>query len=98
MDEDKFLIHIEIADKTYGLRINRKDEKLARDAAKQIKMKYEHCRTKFAKSVEAGDLLAMVAFRLSEENLLLEEKNDTTPFIEKIQQMTKLLEAYLENK
>jgi cell division protein ZapA len=98
MDKDEFLIHIEIADKTYGLRINRKDEKLARDAAKQIKLKYEHARRKYSKSVDDRDLLAMVAFRLSKEYLILEEKNDTTPFIEKIQQMTELLEAYLENK
>jgi cell division protein ZapA len=48
--------------------------------------------------VEERDLLAMVAFRLSKETLVLENKNDFTPFIEKIEQLTHQLEAYLENK
>jgi cell division protein ZapA len=96
MDDNKFLIHIEIADKFYGLRINRDEEEMARKAAKQIKMKLGEYRTKYSKSVDMKDWLAMVAFQLSMENLQLEERNDTTPFIEKIQQMTKLLEVYLE--
>jgi cell division protein ZapA len=95
MDKNEFRINIEIADKSYSLWIPRKDEKLKRDAAKQVKIKYDHCRKHYAKSVEVRDLLAMVAYKLSEENLLLEQLNDTTPFIEKIGQLTEKIDSCL---
>ena len=76
--DDKFLIHLDIAEKSYGLWIDRKDEQLARDAAK--------------------DLLAMVAFQLSMTNLQLEDKNDTSPITDKIQELTGELEQYLKDK
>ncbi|MDR1556373.1 MAG: cell division protein ZapA [Tannerellaceae bacterium] len=95
MDDNKFRIRIEIAEKFYGLRICRDEEKLARDAAKQIKKKLEEYRRRYPKDTDMKDWLAMVTFQLSMEYLQLEEKNDTAPFIEKIQQMTKLLEEYL---
>jgi cell division protein ZapA len=100
MNNEKFLIHIDIADKTYPLRIYRNEEELARKAAKQIKTLSGRYLTKYLKSVRNDkDILAMVAFQLSVEKLQLEERNDTTPFIDKIQQMTNLLETYLgENK
>jgi cell division protein ZapA len=102
--DKKFLIHIEIADKAYPLWIYRDEEELARKAAKQVKTLLEQYRIKYPLSANANpkyaegnkDWLAMVAFQLSIKSLLLEERNDTTPFIEKIQQMTNLLEAYLE--
>jgi len=97
--DDKFLIHVEIAEKSYGLWINREDEELARDAAKQIRLKINQYRLKFAKSnLDVKDLLAMVAFQLSMNNLQLEDKNDTDPFTDKIQQITTELEMYLKDK
>ncbi|MEG1543486.1 MAG: cell division protein ZapA [Tannerellaceae bacterium] len=97
--DDKFLIHLDIADKSYGLWINRSEEELARNAAKQIRDKINQYRLNFAQSdVDVKDLLAMVAFQLSISNLQLEEKNDTTPFTEKIQQLTGELEQYLKDK
>lgn len=96
---DKFLIHVEIADKSYGLWIDRDDEQLARDAAKQIRSKINQYRLNFTQSeVDVKDLLAMVAFQLSLHNLQLEGKNDTSPFTEKIQQLTEQLESYLKDK
>ncbi|MDH6356222.1 cell division protein ZapA [Parabacteroides sp. PF5-9] len=97
--DDKFLIHLEIAEKNYGLWINRGDEELARDAAKQIRNKIIQYRQKFDKSdLDVKDLLAMVAFQLSMNNLQLEQKNDTSPYAEKIIQLTKELEMFLEEK
>ena len=73
--DDKFLIHLDIAEKSYGLWIDRKDEQLARDAAKQIRNKINQYRQNFAQSdVDVKDLLAMVAFQLSMTNLQLEDK------------------------
>ena len=48
--------------------------------------------------VDVKDLLAMVTFQLSVENLILEDKNDTSPFTEKIQELTDKLESYLKDK
>ncbi|MCD7938126.1 MAG: cell division protein ZapA [Tannerellaceae bacterium] len=99
MDDDKFLIHVEIAEKSYGLWIRRSDEELARKAAKQIQNKLIQYRQKFPdSSVDVKDLLAMVTFQLSMSNLQLEDKNDTNPFTEKIIQLTDELEMYLKDK
>ena len=40
----------------------------------------------------------MVTFQLSIENLQLEDRNDTKPFTDKIQELTSDLEDYLRNK
>ena len=95
--DDKFLIHVEIAGKSYGIRIDRSEEQEARKAVKQIRMKMDQYRKKYSE-VDVKDLLAMVAFQLSVENVKLEEKNDTSPFTEKIQELTDELESFLKDK
>ncbi|MCD7850661.1 MAG: cell division protein ZapA [Parabacteroides sp.] len=95
--DDKFLIHVEIAGKSYGIRIDRSEEREARKAVKQIRMKMDQYRKKYSE-VDVKDLLAMVAFQLSVENVKLEEKNDTSPFTERIQELTDELESYLKDK
>ena len=97
MDDDKFLIHIEIAEKSYGIWIKRDEEQTVREAAKVIRNKMLQYRQRYAKSdVDVKDLLAMVALQLSINNLQLEDKNDTLPFSEKIQVLTQKLELYLK--
>ncbi|MDD2438036.1 MAG: cell division protein ZapA [Massilibacteroides sp.] len=97
MDDDKFLIHIEIAEKSYGIWIKREEEQVVREAAKVIRNKMIQYRQRYAKSdVDVKDLLAMVALQLSINNLQLEDKNDTLPFSEKIQVLTQKLELYLK--
>ncbi len=97
MDDDKFLIHIEIAEKSYGVWIKREEEQVVREAAKMLRNKMLQYRQRYAKSdVDVKDLLAMVALQLSINNLQLEDKNDTQPFTEKIQALTNKLELYLK--
>ena len=97
--DDKFLIHVDIAEKTYGLWIDRREEKLARDAAKQIRNKLVQYRQNFTKSdLDVKDLLAMVALQLSMSNLQLEDRNDTSPFAEKMQQLGNEIDGYLKNQ
>ena len=95
--DDKFLIHVEIAGKSYGVRIDRSEEQVAREAVRQIRKKMDQYRKKYSE-VDVKDLLAMVTFQLSVENLKLEDKNDTSPFTEKIQELTDKLESYLKDK
>lgn len=98
MDE-KFLIHVEIGDKTYALRIKRSEEEVVREAAKQLRKKLLQYRQKFSQSeLEIKDLLAMVALQYAMEKLQLEDRNDTSPFTDRIQQLTSELEMYLEDK
>ena len=59
--DDKFLIHVEIAGRGYGLRINRSEEQIAREAVKQIREKMSQYRKVYPEA-EEKDLLAMVAF------------------------------------
>lgn len=93
---DRFLIHVEIAGKSYGLRIDRSEEQNARKAVLQIRKMMDQYRKKYS-DVDVKDLLAMVAFHLSVENVELEEKNDTSPFTEKIQELTDELEGFLKD-
>ncbi|OAV66833.1 Cell division protein ZapA [Bacteroidales bacterium Barb6] len=87
--DDKFLIHVDIADDTYGLRIRREDEQLFRDAAKLLRMTIHRYRQKYTDSEpDLKALLAMAALQLATDKLYLQGKNDTTPFTEKIQQLT----------
>ena len=95
--DDKFLIHVEQAGKSYGIRINRSEEQVAREAVRQIRKKMDQYRKKYS-DVDVKDLLAMVTFQLSVENLKLEDKNDTSPFTEKIQELTDELESFLKDK
>ena len=80
-----------------GIRINRSEEQVAREAVRQIRKKMDQYRKKYS-DVDVKDLLAMVTFQLSVENLKLEDKNDTSPFTEKIQELTDELESYLKDK
>jgi len=97
--DNKFLIHVEIADKSYGIWINRDEEEMIREAAKQLRHKLYQYRQKYTQSdLEIKDLLAMVALQLAVKSTKLEDKNDTSPFTDKIQQLTNELEIYLEEK
>ena len=42
------------------------------------------------------DLLAMAAFDLALQNVVLKERNDTSPFTDKTQELTTELEGYLK--
>lgn len=98
MDE-KFLIHVEIGDKTYALRIRRSEEELVREAARQLRKKLLQYRQKFSQSeLEIKDLLAMVALQYAVQTLQLEDQDSVTPITDKLQQLTSELEVYLEGK
>ena len=94
MKGDEFIIHLEIAGKQYPVKIRRGDERTeqrAREAAKRVQQMYLQRKAYFSKSLDDKDLLAMVV-------IPLEEKNDTQPFVEKIQQWTERLEHYLKER
>ncbi len=97
MDED-FLINIDIAGKKYPLTIKRKEEELYRKAAKRLNTLMGRYGARYGhnEDVDTKDLLAMVAFHFAKNCVTLEERNDTSPFTEKIQELTTELEGYLK--
>ena len=80
--DDKFLIHVEIAGKSYGIRINRSEEQVAREAVRQIRKKMDQYRKKYS-DVDVKDLLAMVTFQLSVENLKLRIRMTQVPLLKR---------------
>jgi cell division protein ZapA len=99
MNKDgKKVYTFKVADKRYGLWIYREEEELIRKAERQIEWKIDQYRTAYlSEEVNVKDLLAMTALQLSIEYLKLEEKNDTTPFTSKLQELIDLLETYLKD-
>ena len=101
MENDEFVINLDVAGRTYPVTIKRGDEQeeyLMRKAAKRVQQNVIQYKQHFAKSEEDRDLLAMIAIQLAVDVISLEEKNDTKPFTHKIQQLTKTLENYLIDK
>jgi len=96
---DDFVINVEIAGRPYPITLKRGDtreESLFRQAAKRVQQNVIEYRQYFAKSVEERDLLAMIAIQLAYEATVLEEKNDTKPFVQKIRRLTGIMEDYLQ--
>lgn len=94
---DKIKINLRIADQNYPLTINREDEEVVRKAAKQVNDNLNKYRTHFP-TLESEKILAMVAYDLSLKNLRMENRNDTSPFTEKIEELTQELEEYFRKE
>lgn len=90
-------IHLLIDNERYPLRIRREDEVIYRDAAKQIDNKLNKYRSMFS-DIAPNKYWAMVALELAFEKISLKDRNDTEPYKEKIQELTKELESLLRGK
>ena len=93
--DDEFVINVDIIGHKFPMRIPRKDEGFVREVAKQINIKYDRYRNRYARDAGEPQWLAMTAFTLSKELMLEQDRNDTAPYEDKIRQMTALLENYL---
>ena len=94
---DKIKINLQIADSYYPITINRDEEELMREAAKQVNIKLNAYREHY-KSLEPEKLIAMVSYQFSQENLKLRQRNDTGPYTEKIEELTEMLEEYFKGE
>lgn len=95
---ETFLIHIEIAGRRYPITIQRDKEEEMRAAAKQINQKILQYQSKYGTQLDTQDMLAMVALQLSVENLIWEDKHDTSPFEDKIRELNDELDKYLKDQ
>ena len=94
---DKIKINQQIADSNYPLTINRQEEEMVREAAKQVNIRLNAYR-EYYKNLEPEKIIAMVAYQFSLEKLQLMQRNDTTPYTEKVKELTELLEDYFQKE
>ncbi|WP_321479334.1 cell division protein ZapA [uncultured Bacteroides sp.] len=90
---DKIKINLQIADSNYPLQIDREEEEVVREAAKQVNIRLNAYRTHY-KNLNPEKIIAMVAYEFSLENIKQRQRNDTKPYTEKIEELTELLEEY----
>lgn len=93
--DDRFKIKLKIDNEEYPLTILRKDEEDYRKAAKLIDYKLNKYRNTFPK-LDAAKHWLMVALEFAYENVLLEKKNDTKPYLDKLSEMEKELDRCIE--
>ena len=94
---DKIKINLQIADSNYPLTINRQEEEMVREAAKQVNIRLNAYR-EYYKNLKPEKIIAMVAYQFSLEKLQLMQRNDTTPYTEKVKELTELLEDYFQKE
>lgn len=94
--ESKLTIKVNIGDRYYPVRIDRKDEEKIRKAARLINEKLSIYKEKKFAGKDEQDYIAMVAIQLSAKVLELEEKNEIHPFIERVKELDEKLKSYLE--
>ena len=95
--DDKLSIRINIADRYYPLKIERKDEEKIRTAARLINEKVLQYKQKYIDK-DAQDFLAMAALQYVIKVLDLEERNETVTMIDEIQQLNSELDSVLEKE
>jgi cell division protein ZapA len=95
--DDKIRINLQIAGTPYPLDINRDEEEMYREAAKQVNHKLNVYRSHFQnQGLEPEKFIGMVAFAFSLETLKQKQRNDTVPYTEKIKELTEILENYFK--
>jgi cell division protein ZapA len=95
---DKIRINLHIQGKNYPMIIDPKDEAIYREAGRQVeelmnkyRLRYNGSGMKTTK-LEDVDYLTMVAVSFAFENVKMENRNDTKPFLDAIQELTLELE------
>ena len=94
--DDKMKIKLLIDSVPYYMTISRKDEEIYRAAAKQLNNKLIKYRKNY-QDIDSAKHLIMVAFELSFENLKEKGRNDTKPYIDRINVLDKLVDDCIKN-
>jgi cell division protein ZapA len=96
MDE-KLSIRVNIIDRFYPLKIDKKDEEKIRKAGKIINDKVLQYKQKYSDK-DAQDFLAMAALQYATRLIELEGKEDLSPLEESIKELNEELEVYLKEE
>ena len=96
MDE-KFTVKVNIVDRYYPLKIDRKDEEKVRKAAKKINdtiLKYK----KIYSDKDSQDFLAMVALQFVIKVVEMEGEKEVLPIVEGLAELEQELDEYLKKE
>lgn len=96
--DNKLSIRINIADRFYPLKIDRKDEEKIRKAAKKINDTIFQYKQKGYPDKYDQDFLAMVALQFSTKVVEGEEKQNLFPVIETIKELSRNLDDYIKKE
>ena len=97
MDDKMMKINLLIDCQRYPLNIRREDEQLYRDAAKLIDKTLNKYRSMWPE-LGANNHWAMAALELAFNLMSMKDKNDTKPYLEKLEELTKELDNYIGKK
>jgi hypothetical protein len=96
MDE-KLSIRVNIIDRFYPLKIDKKDEEKIRKAGKIINEKVLQYKQKYADK-DVQDFLAMAALQYVTRLIELEDQEDVSPLAQGIKELNEELEMYLKEE
>jgi len=97
MEEDKLSIKVNLIDRYYPLKIERKDEERIRKAAKLINERVLQYKQRYADK-DTQDFLAMAALQFVIKNLEIEEQTDFQPFLVQLGEINSELAEYLRKE
>jgi len=93
--EDKLSIKINVAERYYPLKIDRKDEEKIRKASRLINEKVLQYKQRYQEK-DAQDFLAMAALQFVTRLIEAEEKNDILPLEQQLHDLNEELDDYLK--
>ena len=92
---DKIRINLNLAGTTYPVFIDRKDEEIVREAAKQVNIRFNRNQLEHPE-MSPEKVMAITAFELSLQMHDQKERNDTEPYTNKIKELTEVLDAHFK--
>ena len=95
--EDKLSIKVNVADRYYPLKIDRREEEKIRKAAKLINEKVLQYKKRYLDK-DVQDFLAMAALQYVTKVIEVEEKNDLVPLLDGIREINEELDVYLKGE
>ncbi|WP_075602815.1 cell division protein ZapA [Saccharicrinis aurantiacus] len=95
--EEKLSIRVNVADRYYPLRIDRKDEERIRKAAKMINEKVLQYKQHYSDK-DLQDFLGMAALQFVIKLLELEEQKDTSPILDAAKELDQQLSEILRRE
>jgi cell division protein ZapA len=95
--DDKLSIRVNLADRYYPLKIDRKDEEKIREAGKIINEKVLQYKQRYSDK-DVQDFLAMAALQYVTKLIELENNKETSRLVETIKELNEELEVYLKEE
>jgi cell division protein ZapA len=95
--DDKLSIKVNVADRYYPLKIERRDEEKIRKAARMINEKVLQYKQRYLDK-DAQDFLAMAALQFVTRVIEMEDRMDLGPLSQQLQDLNEELEEYLKRE